>query len=378
MLFDEVEKAHSDVLNVLLQIMEDGILTDGKGRTINFKNTILVMTSNVGSKRIVEIARGQVASRNDERGNEQAMPSSSTSPISPEDALKKLQSNPKATPLLIKAATDPEIMGAIRTAMNGSPADLLELGRDNKNVASFLRDLYAIMDEKTEEPSTVSVNGGASSSGLTAIRQSMQESVSQWSAPAKDAFAAGIIQQIDRGMETDADFLYTQMANVVKEELEAAMKPELLNRIDEIVVFSPLSSTNLIDIAKLIVNRILKRVEDMDVQVDQSVLQQIVVEGSAKASQFGARPIRRAAQRYIEDSLSDALIQGFVQPNESVLLKLGAPTATGKQVVTVVRSRDKQSLDVEVEDASGGIDGTIEAKRTVQQQSEYLPSSSRA
>merc|ERR1711935_106637 len=55
-LLDELEKAHSDVLNILLQIMEDGILTDGKGRTVNFKNTVLVMTSNVGSKRILDVA----------------------------------------------------------------------------------------------------------------------------------------------------------------------------------------------------------------------------------------------------------------------------------------------------------------------------------
>jgi ATP-dependent Clp protease ATP-binding subunit ClpC len=56
-LLDEVEKAHGDVLNILLQIMEDGILTDGKGRTINLKSTILVLTSNVGSCRILELTR---------------------------------------------------------------------------------------------------------------------------------------------------------------------------------------------------------------------------------------------------------------------------------------------------------------------------------
>jgi ATP-dependent Clp protease ATP-binding subunit ClpA len=56
-LLDEVEKAHGDVLNILLQIMEDGILTDGNGRTINLKSTILVLTSNVGSCRILELTR---------------------------------------------------------------------------------------------------------------------------------------------------------------------------------------------------------------------------------------------------------------------------------------------------------------------------------
>src|SRR6202040_2419769 len=53
-LFDEIEKAHSDVFNVLLQILDDGRLTDGQGRTVDFKNSIVVMTSNIGSHRILE------------------------------------------------------------------------------------------------------------------------------------------------------------------------------------------------------------------------------------------------------------------------------------------------------------------------------------
>jgi ATP-dependent Clp protease ATP-binding subunit ClpB len=53
-LFDEIEKAHHDVFNVLLQILDDGRLTDGQGRTVNFKNTIVIMTSNIGSHRILE------------------------------------------------------------------------------------------------------------------------------------------------------------------------------------------------------------------------------------------------------------------------------------------------------------------------------------
>jgi ATP-dependent Clp protease ATP-binding subunit ClpB len=53
-LFDEIEKAHHDVFNVMLQILDDGRLTDGQGRTVDFKNTIVIMTSNVGSQRILE------------------------------------------------------------------------------------------------------------------------------------------------------------------------------------------------------------------------------------------------------------------------------------------------------------------------------------
>src|SRR5262249_20728338 len=53
-LFDEVEKAHPDVFNILLQVLDDGRLTDGKGRTVDFKNTVIIMTSNVGSRDIQE------------------------------------------------------------------------------------------------------------------------------------------------------------------------------------------------------------------------------------------------------------------------------------------------------------------------------------
>jgi ATP-dependent Clp protease ATP-binding subunit ClpB len=67
-LFDEIEKAHPDVFNVLLQILEDGRLTDGKGRTVNFQNTVLVMTSNVGSNAVFELA-----SKDPERARKEAM-----------------------------------------------------------------------------------------------------------------------------------------------------------------------------------------------------------------------------------------------------------------------------------------------------------------
>jgi ATP-dependent Clp protease ATP-binding subunit ClpB len=66
-LFDEIEKAHPDVFNVLLQILEDGRLTDGKGRTVDFRNTVLVMTSNVGSTAIFELAH-----RDPERARKEA------------------------------------------------------------------------------------------------------------------------------------------------------------------------------------------------------------------------------------------------------------------------------------------------------------------
>jgi len=73
-LFDEIEKAHPDVFNVLLQILEDGRLTDGKGRTVDFRNTVLVMTSNVGSTAIAELA-----GKDPERARKEAMEALRTS-----------------------------------------------------------------------------------------------------------------------------------------------------------------------------------------------------------------------------------------------------------------------------------------------------------
>ncbi|WDT79002.1 MAG: AAA family ATPase [Candidatus Manganitrophus sp.] len=65
MLFDEIEKAHPDVFNVLLQVLDDGRLTDGKGRTVDFKNTMLIMTSNIGSQQIQELTGNEREMRNE-------------------------------------------------------------------------------------------------------------------------------------------------------------------------------------------------------------------------------------------------------------------------------------------------------------------------
>ena len=62
MLFDEIEKAHRDVFNVLLQVLDDGRLTDGQGRTVSFKNTVIVMTSNIGSP-IIQSMVGRPSSK---------------------------------------------------------------------------------------------------------------------------------------------------------------------------------------------------------------------------------------------------------------------------------------------------------------------------
>ena len=364
-LLDELEKAHGDVLNILLQIMEDGILTDGKGRTVNFKNTILVMTSNVGSKRIVDLSRGLNTEASTTRSIEQpgvtatSPAMSPPEPMKPEEILKRMQNSPKAAALLMRASSDQEIMGGIRTAMSGSPADLLKLAQKNPTVGNFLQELWDAMEEGENRKT----NGVKESSGLNAIRSSFHDTVSQWSDSAAGSFASGLADQLDSaGAEADASSgraeLYPKMVEVVKEELEKAMKPELLNRIDEIVVFSPLDDSHLSMIAELIVDQVLDRVkqeQDMNLTVGPSLMAQIIAEGSANAGQFGARPLRRAAQRYVEDSLSDVIVRGFLQKGDTAEMDLAVTSPVGKDQVVVTRKSDRTEMEVEVEDASGGI-----------------------
>ena len=94
------------------------------------------------------------------------------------------------------------------------------------------------------------------------------------------------------------------------------------------------------------------------------------MEGSANADEFGARPMRRAAQRYVEDSLSDAIIKGFMDAGETATLSLAPPHLDGKDRV-LVRCGDK-TLEVEVEDASGGI-GSVPAKRRISSDADAQP-----
>jgi ATP-dependent Clp protease ATP-binding subunit ClpC len=229
-LFDELEKAHEDVLNILLQILDEGTLTDGKGRTVSFKNCIFVMTSNVGSQEILKISRGE---------------------------------NP--------------------TAEDGSNA------------------------------------------GMT-------------------------------------------MEGAVKAELEKKMKPELLNRIDEIVVFKPLEDDVLISIADGILDETIQRAsaeQDMDVTVTQAVKAMVTREGAFSAAQFGARPMRRAAKRYLEDILSEAIMREFLNEGDEVVVDMASEdeargfSGDGRRIAKVTRvtnGRDSMLIPVDSEAGIGSIE----------------------
>jgi hypothetical protein len=263
---------------------------------------------------------------------------------------------------MMEAASDPDLMGAMQTAMGGSPADLLKAGRDNPKVASFLKKLWGAIDETTTaNGETINNKSSSRPSGLDAIRGSIEDAVSTWTNPVADKFASGLVEQMQDMTsvpKSNNDSLYTKLSQVVKEELEASMKPELLNRMDEIVVFSPLSSTDLTSIAGLLLQQTVKRAESerqMKLDLGESLIARVRDEGSEQASTFGARPMRRAAQRFLEDTISDAIVRGFLKEGDSAKVDLGRVEMDGTCYVLVTREKDGEQLEVEVEDGSGGI-----------------------
>jgi len=203
-LFDEVEKAHPDVFNLLLQILDDGRLSDSKGRVIDFKNTLIIMTTNLGSK-IIERESG----------------------IQPKSKEKK---------------------PAFRIDEDGC------LGW---------------------EPSPE---------------------------PIKD------------------NTIFEKVTELVNEELKEFFRPEFLNRIDEIIVFNHLTKFDIWQICGIMINQLKKRLEDRDIilEVDVAVRSLLTEEGYDPV--YGARPLRRAVMRLLEDTLAQECLTKPLYPNTRLLV----------------------------------------------------------
>ena len=195
-LLDEVEKAHPDIFNILLQVLDDGYLTDAKGRKVDFRNTILIMTSNLGATQL----------------------------------------------------------------------------REEKSV------------------------------GFNAVDQSKDQ----------------------RAMEKR-----------ILEELKKAYRPEFLNRIDETVVFNSLEASEIHEIVKIMSRQIVARMAEQGIQLKITPSAIDVIGKAGFDPEYGARPIRRALQREIEDKLSEALISGQVQLGDAVTI--GA--SKGNITLTVKNSK---------------------------------------
>ena len=182
-LFDEIEKAHPDVMNMLLQILEDGRLTDSQGRTVNFKNTVIIMTSNIGARLIT---------------------------------------------------------------------DKKSLGFSNKN---------------------------------------------------------------QEGNDTSAKE-YEQTKKEVMEALKKELRPEFINRIDEIIVFHKLTDNEISKIIDIMLKEVVSRLEAQKIKIEfePEVKEMIASKGIDK--NFGARPLRRTIQSLVEDRLAEEILDGNLNKNK--------------------------------------------------------------
>merc|ERR1711879_996737 len=113
-LFDEVEKAHPDVFNVLLQVLDDGRLTDNKGRTVDFSNTMLILTSNVGSRKILSLAQQASGDSSQRKLQHESMRSA-----------VKGELNQRFRPEFLNRLDEVIVFEALNTKELGSVADLM-------------------------------------------------------------------------------------------------------------------------------------------------------------------------------------------------------------------------------------------------------------
>ena len=184
-LLDEIEKAHPEVFNLLLQILEDGRLTDNYGRAVDFRNTILIMTSNIGTRQFT-----------------------------------------------------------LHTHMG---------------------------------------------------------------------FAK----------EGNAEASYERMKETVTNELRRAFNPELLNRIDEVIVFHSLTKEHMRKIVDLMLDRLERQLREkqMSLQVDSEVKEFLIEQGFDP--NYGARPLRRSIQRYVEDALAEEVLRGRFGDGGNIRIRKG-------------------------------------------------------
>jgi len=181
-LFDEIEKAHPDVFNILLQILEDGKLTDSQGRKVDFRNVIVIMTSNIGSASI------------------------------------------------------------------------------SKNVS------------------------------------------------------------LGFNMSSEDGLSYDDMKTRVMGDLKKAFRPELLNRIDEIIVFPKLAKNEILQIVDLLMNRLRVQMAEHEVTIELTPEAKDLLVEKGWDPTMGARPLRRAIQRYIEDPLADFVLGRQLEPGSTILV----------------------------------------------------------
>ena len=204
-LLDEIEKAHPDVFNILLQVLDDGQLTDGLGRKVDFKNTIVIMTSNIGSRQLKDFGTG---------------------------------------------------VGFATTARESNKA-------------------------------------------------SMERSV-------------------------------------IENAMKKAFSPEFLNRIDDVIIFNSLTRKDIHKIIDIELRGLFKRIQSMGYNIDITEAAKDIIQEKGWDENYGARPLKRAIQKYIEDELAEEIIKSTLLPGDSIVID-----ADENKEIKFIISKGTESLSLQ-------------------------------
>ena len=252
-LFDEVEKAHPDILNILLQILEDGRLTDSQKRLVPFDNTVIIMTSNAAADEIQQIIKSDRAMRND------AIPTEALEAESTSSEKEK------------HSVYEDEYAGAIKFLE--SPI--------NENFLTDIRDQLRIEFEKSF--------------------RNLKE---------YDFLEKEIKKANSTGEEESLNNqTISNLKGAVLERLSTMFLPEFLNRLDDIIIFQPLRPEELRKICDIMIKEVADRVKPKQIVlvVDDKVKSKLTREGYNPL--FGARPLRRLVTKYVEDLISENILK---------------------------------------------------------------------
>jgi ATP-dependent Clp protease ATP-binding subunit ClpA len=252
-LFDEVEKAHPDILNILLQILEDGRLTDSQKRLVPFDNTVIIMTSNAAADEIQQIIKSDRAMRND---------------IIPTEAKEvEVTGSEKEK----HSIYEDEYAGAIKFLE--SPI--------NENFLTDIRDQLRIEFEKSFR------------------------NLKEYDFLEKEIKKANSVGE----EETLNNQTISNLKGAVLERLSTMFLPEFLNRLDDIIIFQPLRPEELRKICDIMIREVSERVKPKQIilVVDDKVKSKLTREGYNPL--FGARPLRRLVTKYVEDLISENILK---------------------------------------------------------------------
>ena len=249
-LFDEVEKAHPDILNILLQILEDGRLTDSQKRLVPFENTVIIMTSNAAADEIQQILKTERNSKSTEEFiNPKEDDLTNTSIVSYED----------------------EYSGAIKFLK--SPI-----------TENFLTDIKTQLQLEFEKSFRTLKDYDALEIGIKKAKSPNQDKI-------------------------DDTKNQNTLKSAVLERLSTMFLPEFLNRLDDIIIFQPLRPEELRKICDIMIKEVTERVKPKQINliVDEKVKLKLTREGYNPL--FGARPLRRLVTKYIEDLISENILK---------------------------------------------------------------------